>query len=58
MEQEEYAVSDLRYVEESVKHLIEELKRKNIISQDFEFLTKPERERQMERFIDDFILNG
>ena len=46
---------DIDYLERSVKRLVEELKQKNCLSQDFEFLTKAERDQMVESFIDDFI---
>lgn len=47
--------TDIIYLEQVVKKLIEELKQKNYLSQDFVFLTKAERGKVIEKFIDDFI---
>lgn len=47
--------SDTRYLEETMERLIKELKKNNCLSQDFEFLTKAEREHKLERFVNDFI---
>lgn len=47
--------SDTRYLEEIMERLIEELKKNNCLSQDFEFLTKAERERKLEQFVNNFI---
>ena len=47
--------SDIEYLESTLKKLIEELKQKNCLSQEFKFLTKAEREQKIEEFIDDFI---
>lgn len=47
--------SDTQYLEETMKRLVKELKTNNCLSQDFEFLTKAERERKLEKFIDDFL---
>ena len=46
---------DIDYLERSIKRLVEELKKNNCLSQDFEFLTKTERVQKVESFIDDFI---
>lgn len=50
-----YNLSGSDYLEQTIKRLVEELKAKNCLSQDFEFLTKAERERKLERFVNDFI---
>lgn len=47
--------SDMQYLEEIMKRMIEELKKNNCLSQDFEFLTKAERERKLEQFLNSFI---
>ena len=47
--------SDTQYLEETMKRLVEELKKNNCLSQNFEFLTKAEREKKLEQFIDDFV---
>lgn len=52
---EQEAYSDMRYLEESMKHLVKELKKNNCLSQDFKFLTKAERELALERVIEHFI---
>lgn len=54
----ESTLSDLWYLEETMRRLVEELKKNNCLRQDFEFLTKAERESKLERFIDDFIYAG
>lgn len=48
-------LSDAEYVEQILKRLIKELKQKNCLSQDFQFLTKAEREALLERRIDEFL---
>lgn len=47
--------AELLYLEQVFKGLVEELKQKNYLSQDFVFLTKVEQEKVLEKFIDDFI---
>lgn len=46
---------DIEYLELTIRRLIEELKQKNCLSQEFEFLTKAEREQKVDVFIDGFI---
>lgn len=48
-------MSDGEYVEQTIKRLIEELKQKNCLSQDFQFLTKAEREVLLEQQINQFL---
>lgn len=48
-------MSDGEYVEQTIKQLIEELKQKNCLSQDFQFLTKAERETLLEQKINQFL---
>lgn len=48
-------VSDTQYLENIVKRIVEELKEKNCLSQDFQFLTKAEREIYFERHVDKFL---
>ena len=43
------------YLELTIKRLVEELKAKNCLSQDFQFLTKAERKQAVEDFVDVFI---
>ena len=43
------------YLEQTIKRLVEELKAKNCLSQDFQFLTKAERKQAVEDFVYDFI---
>jgi len=50
-------LTDIEYIERTIKQLIEELKEKNCLSQEFQFLTKAEREAKMERTIDEFLKN-
>ena len=50
-------MTDIEYIERTIKQLIEELKEKNCLSQEFQFLTKAEREAKMERTIDEFLKN-
>lgn len=47
--------SDTEYIEQTLKRLIEELKQENCLSQDFQFLTKAEREAVLEQRIDEFL---
>ena len=51
----EYNLSGSDYLEQTIKRLVEELKAKNCLSQDFEFLTKAERECKLEQFVNNFI---
>lgn len=48
-------MSDIEYIESTIKQLVEELKAKKCLSQEFRFLTKAERDRALERLMDDFI---
>ena len=48
-------MSDIEYLENTIKRIVEELKGKNCFSQDFQFLTKAEREIYFERHIDKFL---
>ncbi len=48
-------MSDSEYIENTIKRLVEELKAKNCLSQEFQFLTKAERNRALEEFMDNFI---
>ena len=50
-----YLPSDMDYLEKSIKRLIEELKQKNCLGKDFDFLTKAERMQRLDDFVDDFI---
>lgn len=49
--------SEIEYLEQTMKRLVEELKQKNCLSQEFVFLTKAERENKLEKAIDEFIRN-
>lgn len=49
------SVNDAEYLENTIKRMVEELKTKNCLSQDFCFLTKAERDKALDNFIDDFI---
>lgn len=51
----EYNLSGSDYLEQTIKRLVEELKAKNCLSQDFQFLTKAERKQAVEDFVDVFI---
>lgn len=44
-----------RYIEQTLKALVSELKQKNCLSQDFEFLTEAEQKQKLEQFVDDFV---
>lgn len=46
---------DMEYLERKIKELVEELKEKNCLSQEFKFLTKAEREQEVEGFVDEVI---
>jgi len=48
-------MNSLDYLEQVLKRLIDELKEKNCLDQDFKFQTKAEREKVLERFVEDFI---
>ena len=48
-------MDDIEYLENIIKRMVDELKAKKCLSQDFCFLTKAERDRALEDFIDDFI---
>lgn len=51
-------ISDrLFYIENVLKRLIDVLKQKNILDQDFLFLTEEERNTEIEQKIADFIQN-
>lgn len=49
--------SEIEYLEQTMKRLVEELKQKNCLSQEFRFVTKAERESELEKAIDEFINN-
>ena len=55
MRNTEYSTVEINYLEETIKRLVEELKAKNCLSQDFQFLTKAEREKALEWHIDQFL---
>lgn len=44
----------LCYLEQKIKELVGELKEKNCLCQDFEFLTQAEQEAKMKDFVDGF----
>lgn len=48
-------MDQLRYIETTLRSLIEELKDNNCIGQDFEFLTEAEQNQVIESFIDSFL---
>ena len=48
-------VTDTEYIEQAIKQLVEELKKRNCLSQDFRFLTKAERNAVAEQTIDTFL---
>ena len=48
-------VSDIEYLEQSIKRLTEELKARGYLSQEFQFLTKAELEANVEWHIDQFL---
>lgn len=48
-------MSDIEYLEQVIKRLVEELKQRNCLSQEFQFLTEAERELKLEEFIDTAI---
>ena len=50
-------VTDTEYIEQAIKQLVEELKKRNCLSQDFRFLTKAEREALLGKKVDDFLKN-
>lgn len=50
-------VTDMEYIDQTIKRLVEELKQRNCLSQDFTFLTKAEREALLNKAIDDFLKN-
>lgn len=45
----------MEYLERKIKQLVEELKEKNCLSQEFKFLTKAEREQEAESVVDEII---
>lgn len=46
--------SQITYLEEAFKRLVLELKEKNCLRQDFEFLTQTEQMDRLEKFVDEF----
>ena len=48
-------MSDSEYLENTIKQMVEELKAKSCLSQDFHFLTKAERDKALEYRIDQFL---
>lgn len=48
-------MSELEYIEQTLKRLIDELKKQNRLDQDFKFLTKAEREKILKEKIDEFL---
>ena len=48
-------MTEIEYLENTIKQIVKELKLKNCLSQDFEFLTKAERELLFEQHIDQFL---
>lgn len=47
--------SDLVYIEQTIKRLVESLKRDGYLDPDFQFLTKAERERALNEFMEKVI---
>lgn len=50
-------MSDMEYIEQTLKQLVDELKQRNCLSQEFQFLTKAEREALLGKKVDDFLKN-
>lgn len=50
-------MTDMEYLEQTIKRMVEELKQRNCLSQEFQFLTKAEREGRLEKAVDDFLVN-
>lgn len=48
-------LSEAEYLENTIKRMVEELKAKNCLSQDFNFLTKAERDQAVKGFMDAVI---
>lgn len=49
--------NEIAYIESILRALISELKQRKCLSQEFQFLTKADRERMLENCIDAFIRN-
>lgn len=47
--------SDLGYIEQTIKRLVESLKRDGYLDPDFQFLTEAERERALNEFMEKVI---
>lgn len=47
--------SSFDYLEQAIKQMLMDLKRRNCLGQDFQFLTKAEQNRTLDSFIDNFI---